>query len=153
MIAANDTDTSFLTEMAPDQLRAVVAVAGGLLAHQCGVRQSTGALRRVARALERQYQPTPNIYCEKSTLSREALRVVLEQVERDTDVTPRQVLSRDRRRPAAHARQYAMWLLRQHTDRRGLPKYSYPEIGRAFGRDHSTVMSSVQAYAERERVI
>lgn len=153
MIAANDTDTSFLTEMAPDQLRAVVAVAGGLLAHQCGVRQSTGALRRVARALERQYEPTPNLYCEKSSLSRDVLRVALEQVQRDTGISPLRALSRDRRRPAAHARQYAMWLLRQHTDPGGMPRYSYQEIGRAFGRDHSTVMSSVQAYAERVRAI
>ena len=52
MIAANDTDIGFLVDMAPDQLRRVIAHAAGLLEHH----QPTTApdtLRFIAAALEK----------------------------------------------------------------------------------------------------
>jgi chromosomal replication initiator protein len=54
-------------------------------------------------------------------------------------VTNAELLSKDRHRSVAFARQVAMYLCRQRL------KSSFPELGRAFGnRDHTTVMSAVR---------
>ncbi len=54
-------------------------------------------------------------------------------------VTSAELLSKDRHRSVAFARQVAMYLCRQRL------KSSFPELGRAFGnRDHTTVMSAVR---------
>lgn len=58
-------------------------------------------------------------------------------------VSQAELLSPTRRRKIAHARQHAMWLLRQEG-------YSYPQIGRAFGgRDHTTALHGVRAHEAR----
>jgi chromosomal replication initiator protein len=50
-----------------------------------------------------------------------------------------ELLSKDRHKSVAFARQVAMYLCRQRL------KCSFPELGRAFGnRDHTTVMSAVR---------
>jgi chromosomal replication initiator protein len=50
-----------------------------------------------------------------------------------------ELLSKDRHKSVAFARQVAMYLCRQRL------KCSYPELGRAFGnRDHTTAMSAVK---------
>ena len=54
-------------------------------------------------------------------------------------VTNTDLLSKDRHKSVAFARQVAMYLCRQRL------KSSFPELGRAFGnRDHTTVMSAVR---------
>jgi chromosomal replication initiator protein len=54
-------------------------------------------------------------------------------------LTSSDLLSKDRHRSVAFARQVAMYLCRQRL------KCSFPELGRAFGnRDHTTVMSAVR---------
>jgi len=54
-------------------------------------------------------------------------------------LTNSDLLSKDRHRSVAFARQVAMYLCRQRL------KASFPELGRAFGnRDHTTVMSAVR---------
>lgn len=54
-------------------------------------------------------------------------------------ITNTDLISKDRHRSIAFARQVAMYLCRQRL------KFSYPELGRAFGnRDHTTVMSAVR---------
>lgn len=54
-------------------------------------------------------------------------------------VTNADLLSKDRHKSVAFARQVAMYLCRQRL------KSSFPELGRAFGnRDHTTVMSAVR---------
>lgn len=54
-------------------------------------------------------------------------------------VTGSELLSKDRHKSVAFARQVAMYLCRQRL------KSSFPELGRAFGnRDHTTVMSAVR---------
>ncbi len=54
-------------------------------------------------------------------------------------VTNAELLSKDRHKSIAFARQVAMYLCRQRL------RSSFPELGRAFGnRDHSTVMSAVR---------
>jgi chromosomal replication initiator protein len=50
-----------------------------------------------------------------------------------------ELLSKDRHKSVAFARQVAMYVCRQRL------KSSFPELGRAFGnRDHTTVMSAVR---------
>ena len=50
-----------------------------------------------------------------------------------------ELLSKDRHKSVAFARQVAMYVCRQRL------KCSFPELGRAFGnRDHTTVMSAVR---------
>ena len=61
--------------------------------------------------------------------------VVLEVSER-TGITTKQIMGRSREKNIARARQLAMWGARQ----KGI---SFPEIGRFFGRDHTTVMHNV----------
>lgn len=53
----------------------------------------------------------------------------------------RELISKDRHKSLAFARQLAMYLCRT------ILKLSYPELGRAFGRDHSTVIHSCQKMA------
>lgn len=54
------------------------------------------------------------------------------------DLRPAQVLGKGRQRQLSRARQLAMYLGRTHLN------LSLPELGRAFGRDHTTVLSSVR---------
>jgi chromosomal replication initiation ATPase DnaA len=58
------------------------------------------------------------------------MRVVAERY----GLTPADLLVADKTQPAATARQLAMRLMRE------MGNYSYPDIGRVFNRDHTTVM-------------
>ena len=51
-----------------------------------------------------------------------------------------------KRGKALIARQYAMWLLRQDG-------YSLPQIGKAFGRDHSSVYDACKAVDARNAAL
>lgn len=53
------------------------------------------------------------------------------------------ILSDNRYRPYVRARQEAQYILREVAGK------SLPEIGRAFGRDHTTVIHSLDAVAHR----
>jgi chromosomal replication initiator protein len=53
------------------------------------------------------------------------------------------------RRVVAHARQYAMWRVRQHRDAGGQPLHSFPAIGAAFGVNHTTVLHADQRVEAR----
>jgi chromosomal replication initiation ATPase DnaA len=55
---------------------------------------------------------------------------------------PSHLIISSRRGKVAVARHHCMWLLRQ----RG---HSYPEIGRAMSRDHSSVISGIRKHAAR----
>jgi chromosomal replication initiator protein len=58
-------------------------------------------------------------------------------------VTVTALLRRDRHRQIAEARGVACWLLRT------VGGLSYPEIGRAIGRDHTTAMSAIRKALRR----
>lgn len=65
---------------------------------------------------------------------------ILAAVAERFDVTPQELLARDRRPSIALARKIAMRLTRELTD------HSLPQIGRHFGgRDHSTVLSAIRS--------
>lgn len=59
-------------------------------------------------------------------------------------VDPNEVLGRSRVKSLAAARNVAMFLTRECFD-----YFSYPEVGRQFGRDHTTVMSACRRVALR----
>ena len=73
-----------------------------------------------------------------------------------------QLLSRSRRQNIAHARQIAMYLSRELTGRPGGhadadsaargPSASFPRIGIAFGRDHSSVIHACNRVARRRTI-
>lgn len=69
------------------------------------------------------------------------LEYVAASARRD-NATIYEVLGRSRLPRVCHAR-HAIWYALRH---RGEGRLSYPDIGALFGRDHSTVISGVQAY-------
>jgi chromosomal replication initiator protein len=125
-------------EMEDDALRllaesvdsSIRALEGGLIrvvayASLRGERITTEVVRAVLGRL-----PTP------SSLSQSAmtLEAIQEAAAAAFDLSRDRLLARDRSPRVALARQIAMYLARELTD------VSLPEIGRGFGRDHSTVL-------------
>ena len=69
---------------------------------------------------------------------RPAIQAICEEVAAHFGyVTAEEIAGRGRSKSEADARAVAMWLARQRF------KLSYPEVGREFSRDHTTVMSAV----------
>lgn len=64
-------------------------------------------------------------------------KMILEHVALSYGLSVDDLLGRSRYAHIATPRHIAMWLVRRKLH------YSYPVIGRLFGRDHSTVMSAV----------
>lgn len=71
------------------------------------------------------------------------MRRVIHEVAQLAGVTPADITGRSRKRKFAYARQMAMLICRDYV------AASYPEIGRVFNRDHSTVMYSIEAASAR----
>lgn len=69
---------------------------------------------------------------------------VVAAVAAEYGVDPSEVLGRSRVKSLATARNVAMFLTRECFDH-----FSYPEIGRQFDRDHTTVMSGCRRVALR----
>lgn len=69
---------------------------------------------------------------------------ILELVAQECRVSVADLLGDDRSRGVVRPRQLAMWLMRQTTF------MSFPQIGEAMGRDHSTVVHGVRRIT-RER--
>lgn len=76
------------------------------------------------------------------TISTRVLNATLLIASQTFDVRPADILGRGRIRQIAYGRHYAMWLLRELG-------YSFPEIGRNLGVDHSTVIFGVRGHARR----
>ena len=62
---------------------------------------------------------------------------IMQSVCRYFGITLDELLSKSRTKPIVYPRQIAMYLARTHTS------LSYPDLGRAFKRDHSTIMNGV----------
>lgn len=69
--------------------------------------------------------------------------VVIRVVARYYSITPEDILSRDRTKSATIARGTAMYVARLAGD------FSYTEIGDAFKREHTTVMSAIKRSARQ----
>jgi hypothetical protein len=63
---------------------------------------------------------------------------IVKQVARYFRMLPAAILGGDRHKSLARARHIAIWLCHER-----LPDLSFPELGRAFGKDHTTIMSAV----------
>lgn len=61
-------------------------------------------------------------------------------------VTRAELCGRRRSRAVAAARHELWWLIRQHPER----CYSFPEIARLFGKDHTTVLHGITAHGRRQ---
>lgn len=73
-----------------------------------------------------------------------ALAIALE-VGRKYDVTLDEMMSAERRHNFVLARHETWWRMRHELG------HSYPRIGRAFGKDHTSIVHGVQRYEERMR--
>ena len=113
---------------------------------QSNVRELEGALIRLAAkaSLSGQAITEELIRGEASLVASTSARIVcVTDIQRAVcshfRVTSADLLSKDRHKSVAFARQVAMYLCRQRL------RSSFPELGRAFGnRDHTTVMSAVR---------
>jgi chromosomal replication initiation ATPase DnaA len=75
--------------------------------------------------------------------SRETMRDIIERVADEYGLDYQDMIGRDRSMGVAHARQDAMhecWRTR---------RWSLPQIGRAFNRNHTTVLYGVRAHKRR----
>ncbi|MCS6899752.1 MAG: chromosomal replication initiator protein DnaA [Myxococcales bacterium] len=107
------------------------------------VRELEGTLIRLAAkaSLTNRIIDLAFVQGELSSSSRSKLLSVddiLRVVSSQCNLQPSDLLSTDRHRTTTFARHVAMYLCKQR-----LPM-SYPEIGRAFGKDHTTVMNAVR---------
>jgi chromosomal replication initiator protein len=113
---------------------------------QSNVRELEGALIRLAAKSSLTGRPIDEEFTrsELSTVSPRRTDIMsVEDIQRAVcshfRLSNSELLSKDRHKSVAFARQVAMYLCRQRL------KCSFPELGRAFGnRDHTTVMSAVR---------
>jgi chromosomal replication initiator protein len=118
---------------------------------QSNVRELEGALIRLAAKASLTGQPIDLEFARREMTSFPAQRpalVSVEDIQRAVcghfRLSSSELLSKDRHKSVAFARQVAMYLCRQRL------KCSFPELGRHFGnRDHTTVMSAVRRIEEQ----
>ena len=70
---------------------------------------------------------------------------IIRDVAAEHRIAPAVILSEDRRRVICRARWEAIARARDHT-----PKPSYPQLGRWFRRDHTTIMHAIRRHGETE---
>lgn len=80
-----------------------------------------------------------------AALDAHALTPLLDDLCRHRGVLPADVCGRRRTLSVTRARHELWWLIRNHPQR----AYSYLEIARLFGRDHTTVIHGVAAHLRR----
>lgn len=116
------------------------------------IRKLEGALVRVAgyASLTRRAQVTTELleYLLRDTIEQESrAAITMESIQRAVadhyDIRVGDMSSRQRPQGIVFPRQIAMYLCREMTDQ------SLPEIGRAFNRNHATVLHAVRAIGER----
>ena len=73
------------------------------------------------------------------------IEIIINEVAAEFGITAKALLSRNRSNRFSHPRILAMALARE------LTKASFPAIGRAFGRDHSSVVSAVARSPELQK--
>jgi len=117
---------------------------------QSNIRELEGALIRLAAKSSLTGRPIDEEFARTElaiVAPRRANMVSVEDIQRAVcshfQLSNSHLISKDRHKSVAFARQVAMYLCRQRL------KCSFPELGRAFGnRDHTTVMSAVRRVEE-----
>jgi chromosomal replication initiation ATPase DnaA len=87
----------------------------------------------------------PSAHQVARALSQRDLLELVGNVCRTHGVTVDEVCGRTRTQAVSWARHETWWRLRHHPERH----YSLAEIGRLFGRDHTTVLHGIQAHRLR----
>ena len=64
-------------------------------------------------------------------------------------VSLKEMMGSSRLPEVSRARQEAMYKIRLVTTPRGTVRYTLPQIGRFFGRDHTTIIHGIRAYLKR----
>lgn len=86
-----------------------------------------------------------NVRAVVDDLRRRDLLEIVEQVAARRGVLVRQLCGAARTLSVSHARHEGWWRMRHHPER----SYSLFEIGRLFGRHHTTIMAGLEAHARR----
>lgn len=93
-------------------------------------------------------EPAPYDVCEYLPMGHQTARDIIAEVASRHGMLARDILGVHRSKPVVLARQEAMW--RVHRDR---PEISFPQLGRLFDRDHSTVIHGIRSHEERRRKV
>ncbi len=128
----NEDLVNYLAEQVKGDIRQVQSVIVGLKAH-CGLLKAEPDLSLVKETLK-------NIIGAEKELTTEAIRNFVAGQFR---LTINDLCSKSRKKEIAFPRQISMYLARKYT------KQPLADIGRAFNRDHSTVVHSVRVITEQ----
>ena len=123
---------SKVSELLATRIRGSVRALEGALVRLSAFAQLTGTPISVESAQEQVRALVGDI---KSELN---IDTITKTVASYFDLQERVLKSKSRQRQVTRARQITMYLVRRHLH------WSFPEIGRAFSRDHTTVMTSVR---------
>jgi len=74
---------------------------------------------------------------------------IIREVAEAHGLTPSDIIGRERTRPYSRARHEAMWRLYQVRLVDGRRRYSFPMLGRIFGRDHTVCLHGVRRHEAR----
>ncbi len=125
----------------PDQMKAVLAVAAGRLAHLSDGATARKVLNTIHVGLQR--------FEREAVIARDVARVkpvaasmreIAEEVARETGVTVDEMMGRSKLLRIVRARRTA-WDRLHRTGR-----FTTPAIGRFFGRDHSTIVVGIKRH-------
>jgi chromosomal replication initiation ATPase DnaA len=78
------------------------------------------------------------------------MAIITAVVAAENGLTVADLKSRSKRYVISHARQEAMWRMRQERWSTGKHRWSLPQIGAFFGMDHTTALHAVRAVERRQ---
>lgn len=88
-------------------------------------------------------------YSPRIRVTRRVADEILDEVCSEYAVRRQELLGVSRTAGIVEARHDAMWRFRQCRNEYGDPLYGYPELGRIFNRDHTTIIHGVRAHQRR----
>ena len=123
--------TWYLAEQVKGDMRQIKSAIVGL--------KAKSSIRRKVADLDMLKEVLANIICQAKTITPEDIR---DYIASQFKLNPTDLLSKSRKRAIAFPRQISMYFSRKYT------KSALSEIGRAFNRDHSTVVHSIRVVSE-----
>ena len=132
-------------------LRFHLALIAGELAHREGEGATSAVLHRLVTCLCGGHATDDELVSSSPVAPIKLIspQAIIEQVSAETGVHVREILGPLRSRAITDARHEAMRRCRAEIGRHGGPRWSYPQISRVFGRDHTTVILGVRAAEAR----
>ena len=126
-----------------DGLRFHLALIAGELAHREGGGATAEVLIRLARALNGGAAMADEAAMGGAYTPLMNMESIIAAVAAETGVHVREIVGEFKTRSIVEARHEAMRRCRAARGRHGGPRWSFPQIARAFGRDHTTVIYAV----------